>query len=60
MKMGECEANITIINSLAYVSTLLRGVQHKRTEKNYLAWGMYHAHDGSVQWNHCALSTGRL
>lgn len=54
MKLGEREADITIINSLAHVSTLLRGVQHKRTENNCLAWGMYHAHDGLVQWNHCA------
>lgn len=54
-KLGECEANIIITNSLACVSTLLRGVQHKRTENNCLAWGTYRAHDGSVQWNHCAL-----
>lgn len=53
-------ADRTIINSLACVSTPLRGVQHKRTENNCLVWGMYHAHDGSVKWNHGALWTGRL
>lgn len=54
-KLGEREANITIINLLARVSTLLRGVQHKRTENNCLAWGMYHTHDGSMQWDRRAL-----
>lgn len=63
-KAGGVWSKITIIihcqHSWARVSTLLRGVQHKRTENNCSAWGMYHAHDGSVQWNHCALWTGRL
>lgn len=44
LKLGEHKANITIINSLACICTLLRCEQPKKTENNYLVRGIYHPH----------------
>lgn len=55
-KLGEHEAKITIINSLACVCTLLRGEQHKKTE-NTVWWEAYAIHIAHMMnWN--ALSPG--
>lgn len=52
LKLGEHQANITIINSLACICTLLRCEQPKKTEDNCLVRGMYRPH--------CTSRTGRL